>query len=164
MQIELDFLQTRARVPALSWILLLAGVVLFIFAAERYQTLAQTEQTLKLRAAELQQTSAKHSALKKNEAADPTKSLLQADWNMLLKRLEETRTQTVALLSLEANAKTGQIIIQAESANEEDMIDYLERLKLEPLLQNAVLANHEVQEESGGNAVRYTIRLKWALQ
>jgi hypothetical protein len=163
MQIELDFLQTRARVPAISLILLLAGVILSIFVAERYQTLAQTEQTLKLHAAELQQSSAKHSALKKNQAADPAKSLLQVNWNQLLQRLEETRTETVALLSLEANAKTGQIIIQAESANEANMIDYLESLKLEPLLQNAVLTNHEVQEETGNSAVKFTIRLKWRL-
>lgn len=163
MQIELDFLQTRARVPAISLILLLTGVIFSIFVAERYQTLAQTEQALKLHAAELQQSSAKYSALKKNQAADPAKSLLQVNWNELLQRLEETRTETVALLSLEANAKTGQIIIQAESANEANMIDYLEGLKLEPLLQNAVLTNHEVQEETGNNAVKFTIRLKWRL-
>lgn len=159
---QLDFLQKRPPTPLIAWIMLFVGGLTFVYAAERYQALMQAEQSHERRAAALQQSLAKNSSLRQTQLRHKENTLLAADWNLLLKKLEATRSDDVAILSLEVNAKTGQVTIQAESPDEESMVNYLEQLKYEPLLANATLANHEVQEDSAANAVKYLIRMKWA--
>lgn len=82
-------------------------------------------------------------------------------WESLLDGLEAAATESVALLSMQPNARQGDVILTGEAARYSDILAYIERLKMQPAFSQAYLTSHAVAEDTPGEPVHFTILLKW---
>ncbi|MEA1648666.1 hypothetical protein UAJ10_06520 [Nitrospirillum sp. BR 11164] len=82
---------------------------------------------------------------------------LNLPWRALLDAVEAGTPKTVALLSLEPDARRGLVRIEAEAADGEAMLAYVKQLKQQPLLAGAVLVKHRTEESQARRPLRFQI-------
>jgi Tfp pilus assembly protein PilN len=82
-------------------------------------------------------------------------------WPSLLNALEAATPATVALLSIEPDPKKQRLRGTAEAKNTSDMLDYLRRLKAQPLLHQVGLVRHEINEQDPNRPVRFQFEAQW---
>lgn len=86
---------------------------------------------------------------------------LNVPWRDLFDTLEQATPQTVALLSLEPHADRSVLKLSAEAATVNDMIDYVQRLKLRPGIESVQLDKHQVDAKDPYHPVRFSLALRW---
>jgi hypothetical protein len=163
---ELDFLRETPRLPVAAWVLLAAGIALAATAAWRY---LKTEQSLAGERAIAASLEAERPAKKPlrsamlTQAAAGTADRAQLDlpWDTLFGRLEQSRPDGIALLSLEADGRKREASLTAEARRPGIMLDYVERLRSQPGLDAVVLSSHTVRVEDPQEPLRFVVRLRW---
>jgi hypothetical protein len=86
---------------------------------------------------------------------------LNLPWDKLFAVFEASKPDTVALLSLEPDGKKHTLVVQAESKTPEHMIMFAERLRREPMFEEAFLTKHEVREQDVNRPYRFALELHW---
>lgn len=161
--LELNFLRTRPPIPALAWLLLLAGIVLAFLAGSHYLRLMDDlarERALAGRLAPAAGPAKKTAQPARPEALEG--DLLAVPWGDLFARLEASRPAGIAFLALEADGRKGALTLAAEARNAADMINYLETLRQQGGFRSVTLSGHSVtQAEDGQESLRFFARLGW---
>lgn len=163
---QLDFLRETPRPLAVAWLLLVLGVTLGTTAALRY---LKAEQLLAGERAVAAGLEAAQTAKKPVRAAAPLQAAAEAagrtqlelPWDILFVRLEQSRPDEIALLSLDADGRKREASLTAEAKNPGIMLDYVERLRNQPGFNAVVLSSHAVRAENPQQPLRFTVRLRW---
>jgi len=88
-------------------------------------------------------------------------SQLNAPWDELLAVFEEHSSPGVGLLKLEPDAKAAIVRVTAQSSNVDSMVAYVEALEGDSRLTEVILANHQVERETAGRPLRFTLVASW---
>jgi type II secretory pathway component PulL len=87
---------------------------------------------------------------------------LTVPWQDLLSILEDYPDHDVALIGIDHNPVQSQIRITAEAKNFDAMIAYLRYLQSSKLLREAILNDHEIENNVPGTPVRFQITAVWS--
>lgn len=87
---------------------------------------------------------------------------LNLPWQQLLDAVEGATPKTIALVSLEPDAKKSTVKGMAEAKTSDDMIAYIERLKQQPFFSAVILTRHEVNEQDPNKPLRFQYEAQWA--
>lgn len=86
---------------------------------------------------------------------------LNLPWRDLLQALEQATPKEIALLTLEPDAKSRTLRVQAESKNSVDMAAYLKKLRQVGLFDSVVLTRHEVNDQDPNHPLRFQFEAHW---
>jgi len=88
-------------------------------------------------------------------------SQLNAPWDELLGVFEDRSMPTVGLLKLEPDAKAALVRVTAQAGTAEDMVSYVAALESDNRLAEVILASHQIERETAGRPVRFTLVASW---
>lgn len=177
--VDLDFIETPLFEPSKTGLLRLAllilGVIAVILTWLNYQTkqealVALEAETMQLKIQKKHQPITK--ALKVNVSPEQIKSInavnevLMINWDGLFKAIETSHNKNITLLSFEPSIKKKQVLLIGNAKKLQDVLQYIEQLKLQPQLNTVFLQKHSV--ENSTNAVNiiampvlFTIQAGW---
>lgn len=170
MRVNIDFSGQPQRAPALAVLLLCAAFVVCasvlwacgsVFADYR-----QYED--KLAGARLTAKQA-HPGLspKRIEAVNHAIGQLNLPWLDLFDAVERTLSTLsapstrISLLSLEPDAASQILRIQAEAKSADDMLDFVAALAAESFFRSAILIRHEINANDPNKPYRFTLEAQW---
>jgi hypothetical protein len=87
---------------------------------------------------------------------------LTLPWADLFDALEASSNNTVALLALEPDLSKRVLRITGEAKNKSDMLAYVGRLTEDRRLLNVHLMDHQIQAQTPGEPVRFSVQASWA--
>jgi Tfp pilus assembly protein PilN len=176
-RIAIDFApQTPSRAlyqaGPLAWLGMLVGISLGIAAA--FHTHSKLDaiavQDTALRRAQLtitqrqnKQPVAKLVTITDDQATAVNTAIAQLNlpWRDVFNAVEAATPKSIALVSLQPDAKRGLVTIVAEAKSSDDMIGYIEQLKQQPFLTSVWLAKHEVNEQDPNKPLRFQLDAQW---
>lgn len=88
-------------------------------------------------------------------------SRLNIPWTSLFDAIEEATPMTIALLSVEPDARKHLVRVQAEAKDSHDMIAYVEQLKRQPAFQDVTLLSHEINAQDANRPLRFQLEAEW---
>ena len=94
--------------------------------------------------------------------ADSIAERLTLPWAELFEVLEASSSRNIALLALEPDVAKRILRITAEAANKTDMVEYVLRLNNDHRLLNVHLIDHQLQAQTPGEPVRFSVQASWA--
>ncbi|HTD05059.1 PilN domain-containing protein [Undibacterium sp.] len=147
-------------------ILLLAGVASTVLG------LLQQSERLKQSLQRLQQASSKQANLKPAPhlsaipeaqalAVNAAVQQLNLPWRDVLNAIEAATPKSIALISLEPDAKAATLRGHAEAKTPDDMIAYIEQLKKEEFFIQVQLLKHEIVEQDPNRPYRFQFEVLW---
>jgi hypothetical protein len=169
--LSLDYERKPGRGSRLGLLLLLLGVVALLIVgdlaveanrekAEFESTLARTDRkrvpTVRGGERETKRTA------EELKIADNIAGRLTLPWADLFDALEASSNNTVALLALEPDLSKRVLRITAEAKNKADMLAYVARLNEDRRLLNVHLMDHQLQAQTPGDPVRFSVQASWA--
>ena len=86
---------------------------------------------------------------------------LALPWDELFKAVEASASDQVALLSIEPDTAKRTLAITAEAKDFAGMLDYVKRLGAEPVLADAHIVSHQIQQQDPQKPVRFTVHASW---
>lgn len=86
---------------------------------------------------------------------------LNLPWRDLWDTLETATPPTVALLSLEPDAKKNMLKGVAEAKNPQDMLHYIQVLKRQVFFETVSLTKHAVNEQDSNRPLRFQFEARW---
>lgn len=86
---------------------------------------------------------------------------LNLPWSDVFDAIEAATPHTIALVSIEPDAKKQLIKGTAEAIGSDDMIAYIEQLKRQPLFVSVVLTKHEVNQQDQYKPYRFEFTAQW---
>lgn len=86
---------------------------------------------------------------------------LNLPWRDVLDAVEAATPATIALLSLEPDAKKKLVRGVAEAKTSDTMIAYIEDLKKQAYFRNVVLSKHETNEQDPNKPLRFHFDAQW---
>jgi Tfp pilus assembly protein PilN len=173
-RIQLDFTAPGERIGSLSWLLLAIGLCAAGALALTWQTADSAAHDARARLASLTALSAAKPASKTPpKRSDPAAEVRQRDeteaaralalpWGRLLSRLQDTRPDDIAFLSLDADGRRGDFQIIAEAKNYQAMLDYTLALQAESGFKAVSLMRHELHQIDGVQGVNFSLRGTWS--
>jgi len=167
-----NWAKTLLSTSILTWLVGIAGICLCIFTVfTAYQLSEQigTEKTRvsylkqKLDSKKLAEKTPKKSTISETQANTINSAIRQLNlpWLELLDAMEAGTPQTIAILSLEPDAKKSVLKAAAEAKNTDDMIAYIEKLKRQPFFSYVALTRHEVNEQDANRPIRFQFEATW---
>lgn len=158
----------------------LPGVLLLLFSLGAVLTLAYGELRLSRRQERLERAVAVNQATlqrlgreaapkaprprgseKVIEHANEVWLLLNQPWPGLFQALEDTKTDDVAVLSIEQDAGKKTLRIIAEVKKREAMMAYIQRLQQQPLLRNVQLIEDHINVQDNQKPLRFSLTAEW---
>lgn len=102
-------------------------------------------------------------ALAPAEAAAVNTVVMQLNlpWRDLRDAVRAATPRSVALLALEPDAKQRALRLTAEAKSGDDMVDYVERLKQQPVFESVVLVRHEINDQDPNRPLRFQVDAQW---
>lgn len=88
-------------------------------------------------------------------------SELNLPWSDVFDAIETALPPTIALLSIEPEAKKKILVGVAEVSGSEDMIAAIEALKKQPLFQSVLLTRHETNVQDPNRPLRFQFEAQW---
>ena len=85
-------------------------------------------------------------------------------WLELLDAIVSTRGETVALLSIQPDARARTVRITAEAKSLGEALEYMRRLAAHPRLAGAHLVNHEIVQQDAQKPVRVQLLARWRIE
>ncbi|MGE8410008.1 MAG: pilus assembly protein [Pseudomonas sp.] len=171
-RLMLDLIPPR-RGP-LSWAPLLLGGALLLASlawqqhltqqqAHLQQQIRQAEQQLGLRAADAAPLTSAQSREQSQKLAHMQRlaQQLQRPWERLFGLLEGLPQDDIALLSLNPDARKGQVRISAEARDLEAMLAFHKRLEASAELHDVSLLNHEILVKQPERPVLFNLSAQW---
>jgi hypothetical protein len=86
---------------------------------------------------------------------------LGAPWSDLLAAFEEHGSGDVGLLKLEPDARAGLVRVTAQVRNTRALFAYVRALEADPRLDRVVLTNHQIERDTPGMPLRFTLQAGW---
>jgi len=128
-------------------------------AALQAATAARTQAPLTQRSA----APAPHIVIAPAQASAVNAAVMQLNlpWRDLAEAVAGATPPSVALLSLEPDAKRRQLRITAEARSSDDMLAYVSRMQAEEGFSSVVLTRHEVMEQDPNRPLRFQISAQW---
>jgi len=128
-------------------------------AALQAATAARTQAPLAQRSA----APAPHIVIAPAQASAVNAAVMQLNlpWRDLAEAVAGATPPSVALLSLEPDAKRRQLRITAEARSSDDMLAYVSRMQAEEGFSSVVLTRHEVMEQDPNRPLRFQISAQW---
>jgi len=161
-----------ARTGLFTWLCAAAGVVLCIAAA--VTIFAQTGKNnatrlaLKQVEARLDERAARKAPVKKvvmpeaqAKAINVVISRLNLPWSDVFDAIEEATPGSIALLSIDPDAKKNLIKGVAEAKSSDEMIAYIEMLKKQEFFTQVILTRHEINEQDAHKPLRFQFEAQW---
>jgi hypothetical protein len=169
--LSLDYERSAPRRSRLGVLLLLLGVTAALIvgdlAVEANRQKAEVESTLartdrkRVPAVRGGARETKRTA-EEMKIADNIAGRLTLPWADLFDALETSSNNTVALLALEPDLSKRVLRITAEAKNKSDMLAYVARLNEDRRLLNVHLMDHQLQAQTPGEPVRFSVQASWA--
>lgn len=162
-RLRLDFLHPLPRPHWASWLLLAAGGALAAWSGWQG---AQTQAALDAAVTAAPRAPAA-AARTRFVAADEQAAVRQAreqlaiPWDALFVRLETNLPKRIALVALEADARKPDATLTAEAMSAQDMLAWIEQLRLEGGFASVTLVSHALQESEAQQPLRFVLRLDW---
>lgn len=97
----------------------------------------------------------------KMQAQNAAIQKLNLPWRDLLNAVERATPKNIALLSLEPDAGKNTLVVVAEAANPQGMLDYVSQLKAQSLFVEVRLAMHEISKQDPFMPYRFQIEARW---
>lgn len=97
-------------------------------------------------------------------AVNAVVSQLNLPWRALQDALDAGTPQSIALLSVEPDARRRTLRLTAEARNSDDMVAYVEQLKRQELFADVVLIRHEINESDPNRPLRFQLEAAWSMQ
>lgn len=174
-KIKIDFAEPGLRraiwhTAPRYWFILILGVVACLTAGYmivhgltlRQEQLAQRNKILKERNSQIVSVKKIEVPLAQASAVNQVVLQLNLPWRELQYALEEATTEKVAVLALEPDARSRILKITAETKNSDDMLSYIERLKLQDSFVSVLLNKHEINEQDANKPWRFQLDLQWS--
>ena len=100
------------------------------------------------------------------QAAAVNGAILQLNlpWRDLQDAVAAATPGTVALLTLEPDARKHVLKLTAEAKNSDDMIAYIEKLKQQDFFSAVLLTRHEINLQDANLPIRFQLEVQWANQ
>jgi len=97
------------------------------------------------------------------QAAAVNAAVLQLNlpWRALHDAVQAGTPSSIALLSLEPDARKSTLRITAEAKTSDDMIAYVEQLKNSEWFSGVLLARHEINEQDPNRPIRFQLDAQW---
>jgi Tfp pilus assembly protein PilN len=89
---------------------------------------------------------------------------LNLPWPEVFDAVERATPDSVALLSLEPDARQDVIRVVAETGSTAEMLRYVERLKQQPFLAEVFLVRHEIDSQNSNLPLRFQVEAHWSPQ
>lgn len=86
---------------------------------------------------------------------------LNLPWDVLFTQLEAAKSDGVALLGIEPNAKSNAIKVEGEAKDYAAMIKYVRSLSEQGVLQGVYLTEHKMDDQNPDKPVRFTLEASW---
>jgi Tfp pilus assembly protein PilN len=87
---------------------------------------------------------------------------LNLPWDILFTQLEAAKSDGVALLGIEPNAKSNAIKVEGEAKDYAAMIKYVRSLSEQGILQGVYLTEHKMDDQNPDKPVHFTLEASWA--
>jgi Tfp pilus assembly protein PilN len=88
---------------------------------------------------------------------------LRAPWSELLAAFEQHGGGDVGLLKLEPDARAGTVRVTGQARHSQALFTYLTALEADPRLDQVILTTHQVDNDTPGKPLRFTIQAGWRL-
>jgi hypothetical protein len=169
--LSLDYERKPGRRSSLGALVLLLGVIAVLIVAdlaveanrERAESEAALGRTDRKRVPVVRGSERDTKRMAEEmKVADSIAERLTLPWADLFSALESSSNNTVALLALEPDLPKRLLRITAEAKNKADMLAYVHRLTEDPRLLNVHLMDHQLQAQTPGEPVRFSIQASWA--
>lgn len=170
---RVDFVKSKGQ-PVLGWLVLVFGMALLGFMANRYVHMHQRqvlrEQTRQEHARKLanleRERLAQTPAAQPNYAQDKrwrkASSELTLPWIDTLRAIEHATKPPVFLLTLKSDPTSGRLQMDAEASDFEEVLGYVSALQDESALVDTQLIAHEDTNDAQGHPlVRFSVQSKW---
>jgi Tfp pilus assembly protein PilN len=97
------------------------------------------------------------------EAASINAAILQLNlpWQTLRDAIQAATSPSVALLSLEPNARKRSLRLTAEARDADEMVAYVEQLQRQPGFSSVALTRHEINDQDPNHPIRFQIEAQW---
>jgi Tfp pilus assembly protein PilN len=173
--LALDFRRKSNRISRLGWLILLAGMVCTGMAIQSFVKLNETKADVEATLARLERKrvpvvrgdmsdrDTKRYA-EEIKLANSVAERLTLPWLDLFQAVESGGSSRVALLSLEPDAQKKTVRMTAEAKDKADMLAYVRKLNASQRLVNVHLLDHQVQRQTPGQPVRFSMQAGWAVQ
>lgn len=172
-RLEIDFAHRPGRAAPLGTALLVVGAMAAAGGALVWHNAWATHagRVASLSALRSQQANAAAAALRAvplqpadvahDRAAVEVARSLQTPWSDLLAALEAPPHDAVALLLVEPSSSHQSVRLTAEARHASAMLDYVAGLQGDARLSRVVLVSHQIQLQSPGMPVRFTLQAGW---
>ncbi len=168
--VQLDFLKAARNTSGAGVVLLAAGVVAAFVVLSFYGELKSETQQLESQAARLERrarglspiatpvdASLQQEIRRVNEVIDQ----LALPWDRLFRSVEGAATDSVALLGIAPDVKSGMVQISAEASDAQAMFDYVRRLGQQGEVTQVYLLQHERERQSTVWPIRFQVSASW---
>jgi Tfp pilus assembly protein PilN len=171
--LRLDFQRTSKPVSIVGLLMLVfaLGVVLTLAYGElrlsrRQERLERSVAVNQLTLQRLSRASAPQSPRPRGgekaiEHANAVWQLLNQPWPWLFQALEDSKTDDVAVLSIEPDAVKKTLRIIAEVKKREAMMAYIQRLQAQPMLRKVELIENHINAQDNEKPLRFSLSAEW---
>jgi Tfp pilus assembly protein PilN len=167
-----SWLRALRTTRPIIWVLGCAGLVLCVSAAVAAVRLLQEQalQAMELQRVQAQwvQRAARQPApikfpLSETQATAVNGAVAQLNlpWRDVLDAVETATPATIALLSLEPDARKRLLRGSAEAKTSDTMIAYIGQLKQQAYFASVVLTKHEINEQDPNKPLRFQFEAQW---
>ena len=166
-RLDLDLAPTR-RHSIVPWVVLAAALVLAADAAYRHAELSAALDEAQARLQRRVPAPQRPLVLDPNAARDFRQAeqvigRLTLPWDALFRAVEGAVDKRVALMTIEPDARKGEVVLGGEAADYAAVLGYMERLSSPDLLKGVHLVRHELREDQPGHPVRFTLVARWGV-
>jgi Tfp pilus assembly protein PilN len=169
--LSLDYERKPSRGSRLGLLMLLLGVVAVLIVAdlaveanrqktESEATVSRTDRK-RVPAVRAGDRDSKRTA-EEMKIADSIAGRLTLPWADLFDALESSRNSNVALLALEPDLAKRILRITGEAKSKADMLAYVRKLSEDSRMLNVHLMDHQLQAQTPGEPVRFSIQASFA--
>lgn len=169
--LALDYARDEGRSRLAVWALAAFALAFACDTGLRYQSLARDIAGKQLELAQRSRSTAGQTREARRQlpalgtddlaAASETARKLAMPWSALLRALETSRTDGVALLAIEPDAEKRTVLLSAEAKEYAAALGYVGNLARQDTLANVYLSHHELKQAAGQRVLAITVSASW---
>lgn len=162
-KLRIDFARNAARSPWAGRVVFGVALALSVHAAHSYRSLQASLERHETSLARGEPRSAAARKLAPSELAVVRDTLerLALPWQELFGALESAANPDVALLAIEPDSRTGNVVISAEGRNYLAALSYVLELARSDALTGVQLVRHEAKANDPPGAVGFAVSAGW---
>ena len=169
---DIQFARRRDGRRMLGWAALALGAAFVVAGVMEYETVARALDGENARIAKARQELVRQSAEPASSAATriPEQRVrainhaiaqLNIPWRALFRAMEANQSKDVALLGLLPDARNHSLVVEGEALNPRAMLQFVERLREQPVFDEVHLTKHEQREQGASQPYRFSVEARW---